>query len=173
MRAHQARILLAVRRWVRFAGTGRFTLERWILRASTFPQPRPRPAPSTPLRPRRHTLRPGQANRVFFMQGGPSQVDLFDPKPKLNQLHGQRYFRQIAADVSSPEQAGGLLGTPFSFKQYGENGTAQQSTNSHHWDSMKPAASAATQKALLPHLVVPNIAVAPKRPQRKNPLNKK
>ena len=46
----------------------------------------------------------------LFMNGGPSQVDLFDPKPYLQKNHGKPFFSEIAADVSSPQQAGGLLG---------------------------------------------------------------
>ena len=58
----------------------------------------------------------------LFMNGGPSQVDLFDPKPYLQKNHGKPFFSEIAADVSSPQQAGGLLGSPFQFKQYGQSG---------------------------------------------------
>ncbi|MEX0977287.1 MAG: DUF1501 domain-containing protein, partial [Pirellulales bacterium] len=32
----------------------------------------------------------------LFMNGGPSQMDLFDPKPELTKRHGQAYFDQIA-----------------------------------------------------------------------------
>ena len=67
---------------------------------------------------------PAKAKAVIhlFMNGGPSQVDLFDPKPKLDRHHGEPYFHEIAEDVSSPEQAGGLLRSPFQFDQYGESG---------------------------------------------------
>jgi hypothetical protein len=58
----------------------------------------------------------------LFMNGGPSQVDLFDPKPELDKHHGEPYFAKIAQDVSSPESAGGLLRSPFKFKQHGDSG---------------------------------------------------
>ena len=58
----------------------------------------------------------------LFMNGGPSQVDLFDPKPALNEHDGEPYFDKIASDVSSPEAAGGLLRSPFKFAQHGESG---------------------------------------------------
>ena len=58
----------------------------------------------------------------LFMNGGPSQVDLFDPKPELDKHHGEPYFNEIAEDVSSPAQAGGLLRSPFTFDRYGESG---------------------------------------------------
>lgn len=59
----------------------------------------------------------------LMMQGGPSQVDLFDPKPKLARYHGQSVFKELAADVSSPESAGGLMRSPFRFRRCGESGT--------------------------------------------------
>ena len=67
---------------------------------------------------------PPQAKAVIhlFMQGGPSQVDLFDPKPKLTKFHGKSVFKELAADVSSPEAAGGLMRSPFRFAQHGESG---------------------------------------------------
>src|SRR2546423_15249269 len=45
---------------------------------------------SNPLSPKRPHF-PARAKRCIFifMEGGPSQMDLFYPKPKLNQLHGQ------------------------------------------------------------------------------------
>jgi len=58
----------------------------------------------------------------LFMNGGPSQVDLFDPKPMLDKHHGEPYFDKIAQDVSSPQAAGGLLRSPFEFKQHGDSG---------------------------------------------------
>src|ERR687890_125614 len=38
----------------------------------------------------------------LFMNGGPSQMDLFDPKPALDRLHGKRYFDRIAGEVENP-----------------------------------------------------------------------
>ncbi|MFQ5732296.1 MAG: DUF1501 domain-containing protein [Planctomycetaceae bacterium] len=58
----------------------------------------------------------------LFMQGGPSQVDLFDPKEKLTKFHGKSVFNELAADVSSPESAGGLMRSPFKFARHGESG---------------------------------------------------
>ncbi len=67
---------------------------------------------------------PGKAKAVIqlFQNGGPSQVDLFDPKPMLDKHHGEPYYDKIAADVSSPESAGGLLRSPFKFAQHGKSG---------------------------------------------------
>lgn len=58
----------------------------------------------------------------LFMNGGPSQMDLFDPKPELDRRHGEAYFDQIAGEVENPHQAGALMRSPFQFAQRGECG---------------------------------------------------
>lgn len=60
----------------------------------------------------------------LFMEGGPSHMDLFDPKPELNRLAGQPlpagYKRVVTAmgEINSP-----LLPSKRKWKQYGEAGT--------------------------------------------------
>jgi hypothetical protein len=56
------------------------------------------------------------------MNGGPSQVDLFDPKPMLDKHHGESYFDKVAADLTGPEQAGAIMRSPFKFSQHGQSG---------------------------------------------------
>lgn len=58
----------------------------------------------------------------LFMNGGPSQVDLFDPKPELTKRHGESFFDKIAGEVENPTQAGALMGSPYRFSQHGECG---------------------------------------------------
>lgn len=58
----------------------------------------------------------------LMMQGGPSQVDLFDPKPELDRNHGKSILKKIAKDLSSPDAAGGLMRSPFQFAQHGKCG---------------------------------------------------
>ncbi len=55
-----------------------------------------------------------QAKAVIhlFMNGGPSQMDLFDPKPELNKRHGEDYFEKIAGEVENPGAAGALRRSP-------------------------------------------------------------
>src|SRR5262249_46252086 len=62
---------------------------------------------------------PARADAVIwlFMEGAPSAVDLFDPKPELDRGHG----KQIAIDVFNGNP-GPLMKSPFQFKQYGESG---------------------------------------------------
>ena len=74
-------------------------------------------------RPRRSHHEPrAKAVIQLFMNGGPSQMDLFDPKPILNKLHGQPHPHHITTDLSSPQKAGALLGSPFKFAQHGQSG---------------------------------------------------
>lgn len=75
------------------------------------------------LRPRR-TSQPAQAKSVIhlFMNGGPSQMDLFDPKPELDKHHGESYFDKIAGEVENVKDAGALMRSPFKFAQHGECG---------------------------------------------------
>ena len=56
------------------------------------------------------------------MNGGPSQMDLFDPKPTLDRHHGKAYFDKIAGDVENPQDAGALMRSPFKFAQHGQCG---------------------------------------------------
>jgi hypothetical protein len=67
---------------------------------------------------------PATAKSVIhlFMNGGPSQMDLFDPKPELDRRHGESYFEKIAGEVESPSAAGALMRSPFKFAQHGQCG---------------------------------------------------
>jgi hypothetical protein len=76
------------------------------------------------LKPRAPHFEPkAKAVIHLFMNGGPSQVDTFDPKPRLDRDHGKSIYDDIAADVSSPQAAGGLMRSPFKFAQHGQSGT--------------------------------------------------
>jgi len=56
---------------------------------------------------------------LLTMAGGPSQIDTFDYKPKLQKLHG----KSIKGIISEKNQNGGLIAaSPFRFKQYGQSG---------------------------------------------------
>jgi hypothetical protein len=64
---------------------------------------------------------PAKAKSVIwlFMEGAPSAVDMFDPKPELTKRDGQR----IDIDVFNGNP-GPLMKSPFKFKQYGQSGTS-------------------------------------------------
>ena len=55
----------------------------------------------------------------LFLNGGPSQVDTFDPKPALAKYHGQAMPGDHA---KAKQEKGKLMQSPFSFKRYGKSG---------------------------------------------------
>lgn len=55
----------------------------------------------------------------LFMHGGPSHVDLLDPKPMLSKYDGQTPPAEVVDDENRTSY---LLGTPFKFAQHGESG---------------------------------------------------
>jgi hypothetical protein len=67
---------------------------------------------------------PAKARSVIhlFMNGGPSQMDLFDPKPALDKHHGQAYFDEIAGEVEFIKDAGAIMRSPFQFARHGRCG---------------------------------------------------
>jgi hypothetical protein len=56
----------------------------------------------------------------LFMNGGPSQVDLFDPKIELDRHSGQNH--STAGGQTDVDHSGQLMRSPFTFKQYGKSG---------------------------------------------------
>ncbi len=80
---------------------------------------------SHPLRPRASHYPPRAKNCIFiYLIGGLSQVELFDPKPTLNQLHGQRIpdtFRE-GVRLGQTTYDAPLMGNPFGFRKYGRCG---------------------------------------------------
>lgn len=67
---------------------------------------------------------PARAKSVIhlFMNGGPSQMDLFDPKPMLDKQHGKPYFDKIAGEVEFIKDAGAIMRSPFKFARHGKCG---------------------------------------------------
>lgn len=64
-----------------------------------------------------------QAMISMFMQGGPSQVDLLDPKPLLNKMHLQKFPGKIKYD-NAAQASSRILGSPWKFQQFGQSGTS-------------------------------------------------
>ncbi|HEX3149369.1 MAG TPA: DUF1501 domain-containing protein [Gemmataceae bacterium] len=80
-------------------------------------------APYADLKPRSpHFQAKAKSVIHLFMNGGPSQMDLFDPKPMLEKQHGKPYFDKIAGEVEFIKDAGAILRSPFQFKQHGQCG---------------------------------------------------
>ncbi len=75
------------------------------------------------LKPRSPHFEPrAKAVIQLFMNGGPSQMDLFDPKPELTRRHGESYFEKIAGEIEGVTSAGGLMRSPFKFARHGQSG---------------------------------------------------
>src|SRR3954447_8111637 len=62
-----------------------------------------------------------RAKRVIqlFMNGGPFQADLFDPKPELNKFAGQR---PAEVQFRTENETGGLMPVPTGFRNCGQSG---------------------------------------------------
>jgi hypothetical protein len=105
------------------AGFGALALSGLLAEASPQPHHKPR----------------AKSIIFLFMEGGPSHIDLFDPKPELVKLHGQQLpasFKPII--LAMGENGAPLAGSKRIFKQHGKGGVwvsdwlphiAQQSDN--------------------------------------------
>jgi hypothetical protein len=67
----------------------------------------------------------------LFMNGGPSQMDLFDPKEELTRRHGEAYFKEIAGEVEFIDSVGALMRSPYKFRQHGECGMSVSEVMPH------------------------------------------
>ena len=63
---------------------------------------------------------PGRIKRVihFFLNGGPSHVDTFDPKPALEKFAGQ----PAPVNLTTERKTGAAFPSPFAFQKYGQSG---------------------------------------------------
>lgn len=58
----------------------------------------------------------------LYMDGGVSQVDSFDPKPRLAREHGQNPYDKFKVDATQFNDIGAIFKSPWEFKRYGESG---------------------------------------------------
>jgi hypothetical protein len=85
-------------------------------------------APLKVAAPEKESLAPrpprfaGKARNVIFlfMDGGPSQVDTFDPKPRLDREHGRPIKMKVPA--TQFDNVGNVLKSPWKFRKYGQSG---------------------------------------------------
>ena len=73
-------------------------------------------APKTP-----HVSPKAKSVICLFQNGGPSQMDLFDPKPELNKWDGKDY-PGTDLEIHFEKQAGKILQSPFKFQKHGQSG---------------------------------------------------
>jgi hypothetical protein len=83
-------------------------------------------ADQNPLAPRKSHFPAKAKNVIFlFMEGGPSQIDLFDPKPALQKWHGTPLPPSMTKDMrlafTKPDAA--VLASPRVFTPHGQCGT--------------------------------------------------
>ncbi|MBP84189.1 MAG: sulfatase [Verrucomicrobiales bacterium] len=78
----------------------------------------------------RFLTREPKAKRVIylFQGGGPSQIDLFDHKPRLNREHGKELPESVRkgqrlTGMSGNQSSLPLVGSPYKFTQHGQGGT--------------------------------------------------
>jgi hypothetical protein len=76
------------------------------------------------VRPTHH--KPKAKNCIYiYLEGGPSQMDLYDPKPMLNQLDGQALPESMLANMRFAflaKESARIMGTPRTFKRHGQCG---------------------------------------------------
>ena len=82
--------------------------------------------PNNPIAPKNPHF-PGKAkNCIFiFMAGAPSHIDLFDPKPKLNEMHGKQLPKSMTENVRFAfikKETAYLMGSNRTYKKYGQCG---------------------------------------------------
>jgi hypothetical protein len=101
-----------------FCGFGSIAL------ASMLAQERAQAAKVNPLSAKEPHFAPKAKSVIFlFMAGGPSHIETFDPKPLLNQLHGQKRPAEFGeAKYQFVGAEAKLLGTKRTFKKHGQCG---------------------------------------------------
>ena len=74
------------------------------------------------LKPK-HPHKPARAKAMIsmFMQGGPSHLDLFDPKPVLDKHDGTKFKGDIKYD-NAAESSAVLMASPWKFRKHGQCG---------------------------------------------------
>ncbi len=79
-----------------------------------------------PLEPRAPHFAPKAKSCIFiFLEGAPSQIDLFDPKPELNRRHGQALPESMVKNVRFAfiqKESAVLMGSPRKFAKHGRSG---------------------------------------------------
>jgi len=90
-----------------------------------------------PLTPKPgHFQSKAKACILLYMEGGPSHIDTFDPKPKLDELHMQKFVRnnKFASAMSSGERY--FVKSPFKFRKAGNAGIEM----CEHWNHLADVA---------------------------------
>src|SRR5687768_1191856 len=116
-------MMISRRRLLRDSGLGfgSVALAQLLSSDRALGTPGRKPVPMD-LKPRLGPL-PARAKAVIQLvqNGGPSQMDLFDPKPELNKRHGHQFH--VKADLQGlGSEANLLMACPFEFRKHGQAG---------------------------------------------------
>ena len=79
-------------------------------------------AEESPLRVAHYPKAKAKHCIFLYMEGGPSHIDTFDPKPKLKELHEQEFQRSGQEQSAMASGKRYFVQTPFEFKKSGESG---------------------------------------------------
>jgi hypothetical protein len=91
-----------------------------ILEASQPAETKTLAGAASPMAPKAPHFKASAKHVIFlFLNGGPSQVDTFDPKPMLQKYSGQPI---PSGNLKTERKTGNLLGSPFAFRQCGKSG---------------------------------------------------
>ena len=112
------------RDWLKRSGTGLGLLGLGGLLAeetgASPPDPRPSHTEAMPLAAKSPHHKASARSMVhLFMNGGPSHVDTFDPKPLLNKYHGKPLPE---SHLRTERKTGAVMQSPFKFQPYGQSG---------------------------------------------------
>ncbi len=106
-------------------GVGSFALAHLLQADGLLADIPGKPGENLPLdlKARRPPLAPkAKAMISLFMHGGPSHVDLFDPKPELSSHHGTDYGGDVTFSFIN-RASKKLFGSPWKFAEHGQSGT--------------------------------------------------
>ena len=107
-------------------GIGALALGAMLAEDGLLPKAGAAPVSSDPLRLRESHHTAKAKNCIFiFLEGGPSQLDLYDPKPKLNELDGQSLPESMTKNVRFAfirKETAKLMGTKRVFSKHGQCG---------------------------------------------------
>jgi uncharacterized protein (DUF1501 family) len=114
-------------------GFGSWALLDLLTRDGLLAAP-PKATAANPLAPKAPHFRASARQVIFlFMQGGPSHLDTFDPKPLLNKLHGKPLPASATKGLrlQFTKRNAALLGSPQTFRKCGRSGLEIADTYPH------------------------------------------
>ena len=98
-------------------------------------------AKTNPLAPKQQHL-PAKAKSVIFltMEGGPSHLDTFDPKPKLAEMHLKEFVREGKQKSAMESGKRYYVQSPFKFAKHGQSGADMAQNMAQNWEHLAKVA---------------------------------